>query len=186
MPVNRPVALRNARLIVDRDAIDAGTGPGVLQIGTTGMAVVLADIVLADPCGTVASGVLTFSGFPRSDTSANASGRALAARFRDSNAADCLTGLTVGLPAASAPGWAASTAYTVGQFRTNGANIYRVTTAGTSAGSGGPTGTGASIADGTAVWEWYCVANADVQVDAIDITAGQQVQISSATITHAP
>lgn len=49
--------------------------------------------------------------------------------------------------------WAASTAYTVGVYRKNGATYYRCVTAGTSASSGGPTGTGSSIADGTAVWE---------------------------------
>ncbi|MFO0315387.1 MAG: hypothetical protein ACK50S_00665 [bacterium] len=67
-------------MIATRDQIDAGAGPGVLQIGTTGMGTVLAEFTLNDPCGTVTSGVLGFSGFPKSDTSANATGRAAAAR----------------------------------------------------------------------------------------------------------
>jgi len=50
--------------------------------------------------------------------------------------------------------WVASTAYVVGQVRENGGNIYRCVTAGTSAGSGGPTGTGTAIADGTAAWNY--------------------------------
>lgn len=50
--------------------------------------------------------------------------------------------------------WAASTAYSVDNIRTKGGNVYRVTTAGTSASSGGPTGTGTSITDGTVVWEY--------------------------------
>lgn len=50
--------------------------------------------------------------------------------------------------------WVASTAYAVGQVRENGGNIYRCVTAGTSAGSGGPTGTGTAIADGAAVWNY--------------------------------
>ena len=60
------------------------------------MATVLADIVLAYPCGTVAGGVLTFSSFPRSDTSANNTGTAAEARIRDSVGNDVVTGLTVG------------------------------------------------------------------------------------------
>jgi len=88
--------VRNARLTVVRDAIDQGPAAGVLQIGTAGMATVLAEITLGDPCGTVAAGVLTLTGFPRSDTSANASGTAAAARIRDSVSTDVITGLTVG------------------------------------------------------------------------------------------
>jgi hypothetical protein len=84
------------RMTAVRDTIDAGAGAGVLQIGTTGMATVLAEITLNDPCGTVSGAVLTLSGFPKSDTSANATGTAAAARIRDSNANDVITGLTVG------------------------------------------------------------------------------------------
>jgi hypothetical protein len=50
--------------------------------------------------------------------------------------------------------WTASTAYTVGQTVINGGNTYRVTAAGTSAASGGPTGTGTSITDGTVTWTY--------------------------------
>ena len=50
--------------------------------------------------------------------------------------------------------WASSTAYGVGTVVVNSENVYKCTTAGTSAGSGGPTGTGATIADGTAVWAY--------------------------------
>ena len=68
---------------------------GVLEIGTTGMATVLATIPLANPAGTVASGVLTFS-TPVSDTSADASGTAAEARIRTaSGGTDVITGLTV-------------------------------------------------------------------------------------------
>lgn len=54
--------------------------------------------------------------------------------------------------------WTGSTAYALGALATNGGNLYRVTTAGTSASSGGPTGTGASIADGTVTWTYVQVA----------------------------
>jgi len=51
--------------------------------------------------------------------------------------------------------WAGSTAYTVGKARTNGGNIYVCTVAGTSAASGGPTGTGTSITDGSVTWKYH-------------------------------
>lgn len=100
MAITYSVAAKNARLLAARDQIDVGSGPGVLQIGTTGMAIVLADIILGDPSATVNAGVLTFSGFPRSDTTANATGVAAAARIRDSNGTDVITGLTVGMSGA--------------------------------------------------------------------------------------
>lgn len=55
--------------------------------------------------------------------------------------------------------WVVSHAYTLGTQVTNGVNVYVVTTAGTSASSGGgPTGTGTGIVDGTVVWGYYAVA----------------------------
>jgi hypothetical protein len=93
---------KNARLTGVVNTIDAGSGPGVLQIGTSAMGTVLAEITLADPSGTVSGGVLTFSGFPRSDSSANATGVAAAARIRDSNGNDVITGLTVGMTGSGA------------------------------------------------------------------------------------
>jgi FlaG/FlaF family flagellin (archaellin) len=54
--------------------------------------------------------------------------------------------------------WAASTAYALGAevHKDDSGTLrrYRCITAGTSAGSGGPTGTGADITDGTAHWEY--------------------------------
>jgi len=76
--------------------IDAGAGAGKLEIGTAAMGTVLATITLADPSATVSGGVLTLSSTPRSDTSADASGTAAAARIRDSDNNDVITGLTVG------------------------------------------------------------------------------------------
>lgn len=90
-------AVQSARMTAVRDAIDAGAGAGKLEIGTAGMGTVLATITLGDPSGTVTNGVLTLSGFPRSDTSADNTGTAAAARIRDSNNTDIITGLTVTL-----------------------------------------------------------------------------------------
>lgn len=53
--------------------------------------------------------------------------------------------------------WAAATAYVVGDHVTNDTapvKVYVCDTAGTSAGSGGPTGTGSNITDGTARWDY--------------------------------
>lgn len=66
--------------------------------------------------------------------------------------------------------WAASTAYAIGDLRSNGANSYRCRVAGTSAGSGGPTGTGSGIVDGGATWDWafagpYATAGAKLDKD---------------------
>lgn len=98
MAVTYSTAAKNARLDAVRDLIDAGAGPGVLQIGTAGMGTVLAEFTLADPSApNAAAGVLTFDFDPDiSDTSANADGTAAAARIRDSNGVDIITGLTVG------------------------------------------------------------------------------------------
>ena len=96
MAVNYAAALKTTRMQAVRDAIDAGSGPGTLEIGTTGMASVLATITLADPASSVSGSVLTLLGVPRSDTSADASGVAAEARIRDSDANNVVTGLTVG------------------------------------------------------------------------------------------
>jgi len=96
MAVTYASDVKNDRMTAVLNQIDAGGAAATLSIGTAGMGTVLADIVLAYPCGTVSGGVLTFSSFPRSDTSANATGTAAAARIRDSAGNDVVTGLTVG------------------------------------------------------------------------------------------
>ncbi len=53
--------------------------------------------------------------------------------------------------------WASGTAYAVGDYATYGGNVYVVTTAGTSSGSG-PTGTGTGITDGSVVWDFSAAA----------------------------
>lgn len=59
---------------------------------------------------------------------------------------------TAALPAAA---WTGNTAYAVNaQVINNIANIYICTVAGTSAASGGPTGTGSGIVDGSVTWNW--------------------------------
>lgn len=50
--------------------------------------------------------------------------------------------------------WLGSTAYEAGDKVFNGANTYTCAGAGTSASSGGPTGTGSGISDGSASWNY--------------------------------
>lgn len=100
MAVVYSTAVKNSRLTVVRDAIDAGAAAGYLEIGTTGMGTVLATIPLADPSGSVASGVLTFT-MPQSDTNADATGTAAEARIKDSDGTVIVSGLTVGTSGAN-------------------------------------------------------------------------------------
>jgi hypothetical protein len=92
MAVTYTTALKNSRL---QAAIDAIGASGKLEIGTTSMALVLATIGLANPAGSASGGILTFT-MPQSDTSADATGAAAAARIRTGADADVVTGLTVG------------------------------------------------------------------------------------------
>lgn len=99
MAVTYSTAVKTARMTAVRDQIDAGGAAGKLEIGTTGMGTVLATITLGysgSSTGTISGAVLTLAGFPRSDTSADATGTAAAARIRTSADADVITGLTVG------------------------------------------------------------------------------------------
>jgi uncharacterized phage protein gp47/JayE len=73
--------------------------------------------------------------------------------------------------------WAGSTAYVIGDRRTNGGNAYEAVGAGTSAGSGGPTGTDPADVvgetDGTVLWRFLGegVAADDVEAQATETGA---------------
>lgn len=97
MAVTYSTAAKTARMNAVIAQIDAGASAGTVEIGTTGMASVLAILTLADPCGTAASGVLTFDFDPDiTDSSANATGTAAEARIKDSDGTVIISGLTVG------------------------------------------------------------------------------------------
>lgn len=53
-----------------------------------------------------------------------------------------------------APAWTASTDYAADAVVRNAGAVYRCTTGGTSAASGGPTSTDGAITDGTVIWEY--------------------------------
>lgn len=96
MAVNYNAALKTTRMQAVVTAIDAGSGPGTLEICSAAYAAVLATLVLADPSFTVAGATITMAGVPRSDTSADATGIAAVARIKDSTGATVVDGLTVG------------------------------------------------------------------------------------------
>lgn len=97
MAVTYSTAAKTARMQAVIDQIDAGTPPGTLEIGTTGMASVLATFTLANPSGTAAAGVLTLDFDPDiSDTSADNTGTAAEARIKNQAGTAIITGLTVG------------------------------------------------------------------------------------------
>lgn len=81
-----------------------------------------------------------------------------------------LAGATITAVAA----WASATAYSVGDRRRNGATqrVYQCITAGTSAGSGGPTTTSANITDGTVHWRFLGPGVAVIDVAAEASVAG--------------
>lgn len=97
MAVNYSSACKTARLNAVVGQIDAGSSAGTLEIGTTGMASVLAILTLADPCATVSGATMTFDFDPDiEDASANATGTAAAARIKDSDGNVVISGFTVG------------------------------------------------------------------------------------------
>ena len=102
MAVTYSTAVKNTRLQQVINAIDAGAGAGMLKIGTTGMATVLAQIPLAKPSfAAPASGAMTLAGTPVTDTSADATGSAAEATITDSTGAVVVSGLTVGTSGAN-------------------------------------------------------------------------------------
>lgn len=79
---------------------------------------------------------------------------------------------------AAATAWTPSTAYTVGAYRKNSSGpsrMYIVITAGTSAGSGGPTTTASDITDGTVHWRYLGDGDGYVNVEAAAEETGPKV-----------
>lgn len=73
-------------------------------------------------------------------------------------------------PWVKSPSWVASTVYYAGQVVVglDGVNCYICATGGTSAGSGGPTGSGyGPITDGGVTWHWYSRQRGDLNYTAI-------------------
>lgn len=101
MAVNYSGATKNARMTAVRDQIDGGVSTGKLNIYDSSD-VILGTVLLSDPCGTVAANTLTFTGFPRSDVSADNAGIGAKATITDSADVVVISGLTVGLAGSGA------------------------------------------------------------------------------------
>jgi len=92
------------------------------------------------------------------------------ARALESGGATCIAQYTVG------QAWAASNVTAVGQYCTNGGNSYVCTSAGTTAASGGPTGTSTGITDGTVTWNYVGSGTLfDVTLGNVNLQTGVQV-----------
>lgn len=77
------------------DVVTALGASAKLEIYTAGLGTLLARIPLANPAGTVSAGVLTFSGTPLTESSADATGVAAAAVVKDGSGTTIIGGLTV-------------------------------------------------------------------------------------------
>ena len=95
MAINYSSTIKDARMTVVLNAIDAGSGAGKLKIYNAAYALLLVSITLADPATTLLTGVLTFAGVPKSGTGVGAGDAALA-KITDSNDLVVADGLTVG------------------------------------------------------------------------------------------
>jgi hypothetical protein len=124
---------------------------------------------------TFASGYQTAPGsFVASSIAPVANGTAIFAR---AVRADGTTVISDHIVAAA---WQASSAVLINQYATNGGNLYQVITGGTTASSGGPTGTSSSITDNTAGWKYVGPASqADLILGSTTISLGVNVSITS-------
>lgn len=183
MTLQYSTALRNAALDALETALGASpilkilSGPPPADCAAIETGTVLATLNLpADFMAPASGGSKTMAGAWQ-DASADASGHASYFRMYDSAGVNCgMQGYAVGP-------WKPSFNFAVGDHVTNdGGKVYRCTTGGLSAASGGPTGTGSAIADGGAVWS-YIQAAAEMNLTNLDFTAGQSFSVSQFTIT---
>ncbi len=162
-------------------AFAAPTTGGIQATGTATISTgAVTGVVITNPGSNYGSAPsVTFSGGGGSSAAGTAvltqggsgytSAPELAFSTGDASAQSILSGGSVGEVAITNPGrdytlltpptvtvgtaWSGSTVFATGQQVTNdNGKLYTCSTGGTSAGSGGPTGTGGSISDGTCVW----------------------------------
>ena len=152
--------------------IRAGTPPAA--IGTADSGALLASIALpSDWLAAASAGVKSLIGSWAGTGSA--AGTATYYRIKQ--------GATAHIQGLMSMPWPAAHNVVAGEYVTNdGGKLYRCTTGGTTASSGGPTGTGGSITDGSAVWA-YQQAAADLSIDNTEIANGQSVTINSYSLS---
>ena len=95
MAVTYSNTIKDNRMTQVLNGIDAGASFGYIEICSAAYALVLATIVLSDPCGSVAAQALTLT-MPKSDLLADNTGTAAIARIKDSDGNIAVSGLTVG------------------------------------------------------------------------------------------
>ncbi len=162
-------------------AVAALTGPLIMDIYTGPPPASCA----ASPTGTKLAS-LTGGAFSSASAGAKAmtgtwSGTASASGYAGYGRILDTTDTTVGFQFCIGENWLASKTYALGQQVYNGGNCYQCTTPGTSASSGGPSGTGTGIIDGTCVWAF--VDAADFVIDNSNISNGQSVSVTGFTIS---
>ncbi len=183
-------SLANAQRSRSADAVTArcnngkiraysGTPPANANTALSGQTLLAELSFGATAFGAASSGVATANAITP-DSSADVTGSPSFIRVFESD------GSTVVFDMLAACAWQASTAYAVGDRVVNGSNQYRCTTGGASASSGGPTGTGGSISDGTVTWAWEGAKEAEVTppAGAKQIVQFGQVSMSSLTYTQ--
>ena len=153
----------------------SGTPPAAAHAALSGNTLLATLPMAATAFGAASAGVATANALTAAV--AVATGRPTFARIIESDTTTVVVQMRAALV------WLASTAYSVGDRVSNGANTYVATTAGTSAASGGPTGTGTGIADGSVVWAFDGI-NEAVLAGASQIIAGANVAVSSVTYTQ--
>jgi len=99
MAVTYSAAVKTARMNAVVAQIDASATAATLEIGTSGMAGVLATFTLTDPCGTVSGDTLTFDFDPDLSATASGTGTAAAAQIKNGDGTVVISGLTVGTAA---------------------------------------------------------------------------------------
>jgi hypothetical protein len=82
--VTYSAALKSTRMQDVIAAIDAGSGPGYMEIATAAYGTILSTITLSKPSFSESGAVITLLGVPKSDSSAANSGTAAIARTKDS------------------------------------------------------------------------------------------------------
>lgn len=122
------------------------------------------------PAASTSTVIMTLTGTPTTVVPSGtiAKTASTGAKFKTSSNAT-ITALTA---------WAGSTAYVVGDRRTNSSKCYQCITAGTSASSGGPSTTAASIVDGTVTWTYLGDGTGAIDVNGESVEAGPIVAVA--------
>lgn len=183
MTMQFSVAVRNARLDAIETAIGAsavlkirsGTQPA--NVATADSGTVLSTLSLPSDWMAAASAGAKAKAGTWEDLSADATGYAGHWRAYASD------GTTCHAQGPCAQAWAGTTAYEVGHRVVVNGNVYVCTAAGTSASSGGPTGTGTGITDGGVTWNYVQPGVGVLVLNNTSMIATQTVTVTGFTIT---